>query len=321
MGRGKSWDLEENAVLAGAWISASEDPVVGADQKAKMFFETMHRRFIEKGPPTASVVDGKYGFRTVESCRKHVAELSADVQKFGIALRKIRACNPTGVQDADIISMAVAVHMGKATTMDYETKDYCKENWLSYKAWKVWNTHPKWSMSQASDEASSTPHLKAAIPVTQGDHADTSDELEGNTRDEQGVRRASPSKSVERFGLGTRNAKLIRQEELRTQAVRSMAESAKRKSDALEERNAIAVFSRPEATSMPETAHFFAAVRQTYLSQALKKARMASEESESAVAAIPECAPDLPAVSVPAESAPLEVGEPVLTPVESPVVL
>ena len=67
--------------------------------------------------------------------------------------------------------------------------------------------------------------------------------LEEGSQNPSGVRRGGVApKSDERFGLGTRSAKLIRQEELRTQAVRSMAESAKRKSDALEERNAIAVF-------------------------------------------------------------------------------
>lgn len=276
MGRGKAWDVDENAVLAKAWVSASEDPVAGADQKAKIFFETLHRRFGEQGPPTASVVDGKYGFRTADSCRKHVAELSADAQKFGIALRKVRVCNPTGVNEDDILSMAVAVHMGKAATMDYAMKDYCTENWITFKAWKVWHTHPKWAMSSTSTDSAQS---SAVGQAGEGQVLVDSSDLESNSRDEEGVRRSSPTKSTERFGMGSRNAKLIRQEELRTQAVRSMAESAKRKSDALEERNAIAVFSRPEATGNPETIQFFDAVRQSYLSQALKKARIASQET------------------------------------------
>ena len=79
--------------------------------------------------------------------------------------------------------------------------------------------------------------------------------MEPGTDDGHSMRRsAAVSRPEERFGLGTKSAKLIRQEELRTQAVRSMAESAKRKSYALEERNAIAAFSRPEAEGVPETA-------------------------------------------------------------------
>lgn len=53
---------------------------------------------------------------------------------------------------------------------------------------------------------------------------------------------------------------LARQEELRTNTVRSMAESAKHKSDSLEERNVFAVFYRPEAAEFDETKQFFAAM-------------------------------------------------------------
>lgn len=56
-----------------------------------------------------------------------------------------------------------------------------------------------------------------------------------------------------------------------------MAKKAKWKSDALDKRNAIAVFSHAEAERMPETEEFFAAIRQTYLSQALKKDLVARE--------------------------------------------
>lgn len=63
-----------------------------------------------------------------------------------------------------------------------------------------------------------------------------------------------------------------------------MAESAKRKSDALEERNEIDAFSRPEAVGMQENAQFFAALRRNYLGQALKRARVASAEIAAASA-------------------------------------
>lgn len=56
-----------------------------------------------------------------------------------------------------------------------------------------------------------------------------------------------------------------------------MAGSAKRKPDALEERIAIAVFSRDDAASLPETVQFFAAIRQARLSQAIKKAPSGGE--------------------------------------------
>ena len=51
--------------------------------------------------------------------------------------------------------------------------------------------------------------------------------------------------SERRFSTGTKLAKHMAQEQYRTQALLSMAESAKCKNDALEERNAIEAFSQP----------------------------------------------------------------------------
>lgn len=60
-----------------------------------------------------------------------------------------------------------------------------------------------------------------------------------------------------------------------------MADSAKRKSDGLENRNAIALVSRPEALRLQETNHLFATIRQTYLSQPFKKARVPQEQGSA----------------------------------------
>lgn len=286
MGRGKAWDVDENCLLARAWVSASEEPVAGADQKAKVFFDTMYRRFVEKAPCFGNVVEGKYGFRSSESCLKHVAELSADAQKFEVALRKVLACNPTGVNEDDILSMAVAVHMGKARTMDYEIKSYCNNNWLGYKACCVWSLYPKWSICAATEceeespqavDAESAPTSQDVTLPTPSSSISNLGGLKPGSAPESSVWRTPTDGTPGRL-IGSRNAKLVRQEELRTQALRSMAESAMRNSDALEERNAIALFSRPESESMPETEQFFVAIRQTHLSQALKKARVAREE-------------------------------------------
>lgn len=106
-------------MLARSWVSASEDHVASADQKAKVLFETLHHRIVAQGSPTACVLDEKCRFRTVLSSRKHVSEPSADEQKLSISLRKVRVCKLSGVNENEILSMGVAVvHMGKGTTMD-----------------------------------------------------------------------------------------------------------------------------------------------------------------------------------------------------------
>lgn len=48
----------------------------------------------------------------------------------------------------------------------------------------------------------------------------------------------------------------------------------------MEERNEIAVFSRPEAQGLPETTEFFASLRATYLQRAKKRAKKATIVSQ-----------------------------------------
>lgn len=111
-------------------MSASKDPVSGAVQKAKVFFKTMDRRLVEKGRQPAKVIETKYNKRYVYSYRKHICELSADAQKLSMALQKVRTCNLVGVIEEDVLSLDVAVHIGRAIIMDYEMKSYFKEKWL-----------------------------------------------------------------------------------------------------------------------------------------------------------------------------------------------
>lgn len=169
--------------------------------------------------------------------------------------------------------------MGKSVTIDYSMKEYCKEHWFSFKAWKVWSTHPKWSIdNDTSSEASAT---SSAVFQGQPDVSKAGDGEDEGTK-YGGTGRSTSASTKELSPMGKHNAKMIRQEEMRTQAVRSIAESSKRKSDSLEELNETAVFSRPEASGIHETAQFFAEVRHNYLTQSPEKARMDTEQEASA---------------------------------------
>ena len=83
-----------------------------------------------------------------------------------------------------------------------------------------------------------------------------------------------------------KGAKLSKPEEIGTKAVCKLADAAKGKSYSLEERNAITIFSRPEAQGLPEKDEFFAELRKIYLERTKK--RMCLESSNcSATATIP----------------------------------
>lgn len=59
---GKFSSDEENNVSPCAWITASEDPVAGVDQTAKLFVQTVRPRFIESITAAAEVPKGRYGY-------------------------------------------------------------------------------------------------------------------------------------------------------------------------------------------------------------------------------------------------------------------
>lgn len=97
-------------------------------------------------------------------------------------------------------------------------------------------------------------------------------------------REAAPTTSggKERYCIGLKKAKAIRQEGVRTKAVCLMAEFPKRKFDALVEKKAILIFSQPEDVNRLETKAFFAAIQQRSLSRGLQKARVVGDKAKHA---------------------------------------
>jgi hypothetical protein len=66
-----------------------------------------------------------------------------DVNKFNEALRLVQASHPTGVNDDNIMSMAIALHLGETKRMDYQFKSYDHTKWANFAAWKILSIAPK----------------------------------------------------------------------------------------------------------------------------------------------------------------------------------
>lgn len=154
MGRGVAWTPEECSNLARAWINASEDPRTGTDQTSHVFFNKMFKTFAEKAPPGAN--EKQYGARKLKACRSKWEQIAADVQKFRSALRHISACKPTGVNAENMLSMAIAKHLGKRKSMSYDAKDFPHHRWLHHLAFKVLRNHPKFQDIRTEADSSST---------------------------------------------------------------------------------------------------------------------------------------------------------------------
>jgi hypothetical protein len=58
--------------------------------------------------------------------------ISADCQNFGKALRVVHASRSTGVSEDGMLSMSIAVHLGKSPRMDYRFKDVPHAEWVHY---------------------------------------------------------------------------------------------------------------------------------------------------------------------------------------------
>lgn len=73
----------------------------------------------------------------VDSCRKYFVDLSADTKKFAMELFHVNASNSKEVNEDRIVSMDVAIHMGRTSVMDYTLKENRKEICLTKKAWEI----------------------------------------------------------------------------------------------------------------------------------------------------------------------------------------
>lgn len=78
--------------------------------------------------------------------------MSADCQKIRSVLGLIRACRPTGVTEEQILSMAIAKHLGMRETMSYDARDFPHEQWNNNNAYLILRCVPKFrdDMEQGS---------------------------------------------------------------------------------------------------------------------------------------------------------------------------
>lgn len=120
MGRGVTKIAFECADLAQTWMVASEDPILGIDQTSHSFNTGMFDRFKSMKPITAS--PKQYARRGLRSTRAKWDVIARDCPKFRSSLRFIRAFNPTEVSEDQIISMAIAKHLGKPKYHELRSK-------------------------------------------------------------------------------------------------------------------------------------------------------------------------------------------------------
>lgn len=81
-------------------------------------FETVNSFVLKDGR------EKSFGTPLARCVRQKFEEVAADAQKFPAALRWIHASNPTGVTEAEGLSMAIVNHLGKCDGMNYDPRDF-----------------------------------------------------------------------------------------------------------------------------------------------------------------------------------------------------
>lgn len=152
MGKGKKWTPEESADLAASYIHASEDAgsgdVKGTNQDADTFWTKVLLHFSQLSPPHPR---GIYHDRAKTAIINHWKEyISRDVKKFNNALLRVMSSRPTGVNQQEIVNMAVAIHRGKIDCASYRHRDHNPNDWHNYKSWLILKGHRAFLPPQAA---------------------------------------------------------------------------------------------------------------------------------------------------------------------------
>lgn len=290
MGRGAAWSSAELYDLAKAWLATSEDPVVGIDQTAGRFAQTLHRHFLLRAPrdPDAKA---RYESRSAKSAKSKFDQVSADVQKFRRALRIVHASHPTGVVEEQILSMAIAIHLDKIGKMSYDFKDLQHDAWSNHLAYKALCTHPKFHGTQPSstsqlEDSNGIEAVARASAAGCESTAPTREQTPSRVLvidddDEGGTSQSTPNAN-QRGGLAGRKSEKRAREADNVAKQNSLngvriAESLEKKAVLYEEKNAMRAFAMAPCDTeedKQEKDEYFRMMRKHYL----KRARVRLEE-------------------------------------------
>jgi hypothetical protein len=148
MARGLNWTSSEVSAAAKAYVSATNNPLKGADQKLNDFVADILKKLEQLAPYGLKTSDGTFHNRGFSAWAHLRDSVFRDVQKFNEALRIVYLSVPSGVTEEQKINMAVAIHMNKTKHMNYDYKDYDSKKWRNYFAWLNLKDLPKFMYSE-----------------------------------------------------------------------------------------------------------------------------------------------------------------------------
>ena len=142
---GKHWQNDEIALACKACISATQNPISGADQDDNEFTSDLISKFEINSPNVCEPVTYHTQGKTVYPYLRD--NMFPNVQKFQKSLRTNCVTNPTGVIEQEKTNMVVVIHLKKVTRMDYAMKNFDPYDWKFYGGWLQLKNIPKFAFT------------------------------------------------------------------------------------------------------------------------------------------------------------------------------
>ena len=158
----KHWKSKEIEAVCKGYVKATLNTRIGADMDLKTFASEVANRMMEFSPADPEL--GTWHLRRGTVYTHLRDRVFPSIQKYIKCLRHIYSCNPTGCTEQEKWNMAVAMHVGKTRTMNYDFKGFDPESWKSYKGWLVLKHLPKFSYEHNGETNVST-----STPVSTSD--------------------------------------------------------------------------------------------------------------------------------------------------------
>lgn len=166
------------------------------------------------------------------------------MQKFKICTREVRAFQPTGTNESQNLSMAIARHIGKTETVTYEAKDLAHDEWPNYLAYNKLKTIPKFRDDVDEREQANNSEVEVAQPASVDGNASESSEQQGPCSPSSSQKRKlEPRGGFEGRKKAKMNQARQRYNEIALRNSSTIAASMKSRTDLMEEANALQAFS------------------------------------------------------------------------------
>ena len=167
MGRAKGWIRAEKLVLSKSWLTASEvlSERDGTGQDNMQFWNKVMDEIKAREPTNFQEKRGRYSDRAVTAIKSHWGDkIRHDISKFNESLRLIYRSNPTGSSQKQQVNMAIAVHLGKTSRMEYQFRDLDPSEWPNYQCWLVLRSHRKFLIPAPATNVAGRDDLEDETP-------------------------------------------------------------------------------------------------------------------------------------------------------------